>query len=314
MRKDILLGTILLITGALTPGCSEVLEVLGCRDETAENYDANANADKVDQYGNSLCIYEVYESCDVVPEYGFSCYVDGLGAFAQLFGSCVDDYGGTWCGQEPNPSSASVVASLVDILHHNSADNIDLSDVVANIDLSDVVEAEVGETQAPSEVGETQWFPPLGPPAGGIFDGDEDLTADLISSMPPAALIDAALMDASLVGLQVFTAEENEQVLTAGDTAEEMLQTVNQVFTAEENEQVLTAGGIDDTAEEMATLVSDLASNSVSVSDCTGLKVAFQANCHCGVEYTHSGSLGPVVDKSDCFGLKKAYKDCDCSQ
>ena len=110
-----------------------------------------------------------------------------------------------------------------------------------------------------------------------------------------------------------------------------------------DNDQVLndavTAGGIDDTAAltslvglaqdagsfdtSLLTAVDidlaniDLASNSevgVSVSDCTGLKVAFQANCHCGVEYTHSGSLGPFVDKSECPKLFKAYKDCDCSQ
>ena len=53
----------------------------------------------------------------------------------------------------------------------------------------------------------------------------------------------------------------------------------------------------------------------VSVSDCPGLKEAFQANCDCGVEYTSSGSLASVVSASDCSGLKKAYKEnCDCSQ
>ena len=250
MRKDILLGTILLITGALTPGCSEVLEVLGCRDEAAENYDANANADSVDQYGNYLCIYE---SCDVVPEYGFSCYVDGLGAFAQLFGSCVDDYGGTLCGQEPNPSFQgidSVVGQAEDEqtpnidLIINEPSNIDLIGVVGqaedeqtpNIDLIGVVnQAEDGETQAPSEVG-------------------------------------------------VVNQAEDEQTQAPSEV------------------------GVVNQAEDEQTQAP------VSVSDCTGLKEAFQANCDCGVEYTHSGSLASVVDKSDCSGLTNAYKDCDCSQ
>ena len=56
-------------------------------------------------------------------------------------------------------------------------------------------------------------------------------------------------------------------------------------------------------------------SGDVSVSDCPGLKEAFQANCDCGVEYTSFGSLASVVPASDCSGLKKAYKEnCDCSQ
>ena len=56
-------------------------------------------------------------------------------------------------------------------------------------------------------------------------------------------------------------------------------------------------------------------SGDVSVSDCPGLKEAFQANCDCGVEYTSFGSLASVVSASDCSGLKKAYKEnCDCSQ
>jgi beta-glucanase (GH16 family) len=53
----------------------------------------------------------------------------------------------------------------------------------------------------------------------------------------------------------------------------------------------------------------------ISVSDCPGLKEAFQANCDCGVEYTSFVSLASVVPASDCSGLKKAYKEnCDCSQ
>jgi len=53
----------------------------------------------------------------------------------------------------------------------------------------------------------------------------------------------------------------------------------------------------------------------VSVSDCPGLKEAFQVNCDCGVEYTSSGSLASVVSASDCYGLKNAYKEnCNCEQ
>ncbi|MBT6492808.1 MAG: hypothetical protein HOK97_23760, partial [Deltaproteobacteria bacterium] len=69
-------------------------EILGCVDENASNYDADATEQDYDQYGNLKC---VYTSCADVPEYG-CIYVDGFGAFSDEFGAdlCVT-YGGTPC-------------------------------------------------------------------------------------------------------------------------------------------------------------------------------------------------------------------------
>ena len=61
---------------------SGVLDVYGCMDENASNYNSEANVQAVDQYGNLQC---VYASCDDIPEYG-CIYADGFGAFAQGFG------------------------------------------------------------------------------------------------------------------------------------------------------------------------------------------------------------------------------------
>ncbi|GIR12455.1 MAG: hypothetical protein CM15mP23_10300 [Cryomorphaceae bacterium] len=73
---------------------SGVLDVYGCMDENASNYNSEANVQAVDQYGNLQC---VYASCDDIPEYG-CIYADGFGAFAQGFGpvECTQ-YGGTPC-------------------------------------------------------------------------------------------------------------------------------------------------------------------------------------------------------------------------
>ncbi|MBM56277.1 MAG: hypothetical protein CMB32_06950, partial [Euryarchaeota archaeon] len=77
---------------SLTAGCGEVL---GCLDQNATNYNADATEQGYDQYGNLQC---VYASCDDVP--GDGCiYADGFGYFNDEFGPdlCVT-YGGTPCG------------------------------------------------------------------------------------------------------------------------------------------------------------------------------------------------------------------------
>ena len=75
---------------------SGVLDVYGCMDSNASNYNADANIQGYDQYGNLQC---VYESCDDVPEYG-CIYADGFGAFAEGFGPVeCSQYGGTPCEQ-----------------------------------------------------------------------------------------------------------------------------------------------------------------------------------------------------------------------
>ena len=76
---------------------SGVLDVYGCMDENASNYNSEANVQGYDQYGNLQC---VYASCDDIPEYG-CIYADGFGAFAQGFGpSECTQYGGTPCEEE----------------------------------------------------------------------------------------------------------------------------------------------------------------------------------------------------------------------
>ena len=73
---------------------SGVLDVYGCMDENASNYNSEANVQAVDQYGNLQC---VYASCDDIPEYG-CIYADGFGAFAEGFGPAeCTQYGGTPC-------------------------------------------------------------------------------------------------------------------------------------------------------------------------------------------------------------------------
>ena len=77
---------------SLTAGCGEIL---GCLDQNASNYNADATEQGYDQYGNLQC---VYASCDDVP--GDGCiYADGFGYFNDEFGPdlCVT-YGGTPCG------------------------------------------------------------------------------------------------------------------------------------------------------------------------------------------------------------------------
>ena len=75
--------------------CSEPTDSsVGCIDENASNYNADATVAGEDQYGNSTCIYA---SCDDIPTWG-CIYVDGFGTFNPEFGDdlCVT-YGGTPC-------------------------------------------------------------------------------------------------------------------------------------------------------------------------------------------------------------------------
>ena len=72
--------------------CSKV--VYGCIDENAINYNANANIQDEDQYGNKLC---TYTSCDDVPTDGCN-YGNSFAAWNTWFGAsdCIN-YGGTPC-------------------------------------------------------------------------------------------------------------------------------------------------------------------------------------------------------------------------
>ncbi len=78
--------------------CSEPTDSsVGCMDENASNYNADATVAGEDQYGNSTCIYA---SCDDIPTWG-CIYADGFGTFNADFSAAqCSEYGGTPC-EEP---------------------------------------------------------------------------------------------------------------------------------------------------------------------------------------------------------------------
>ena len=67
----------------------------GCLDANADNYDANAAVQGLDQYGNIACDYS---SCDDIPDAEGCYYANNYSAFSPEFtaGHCVE-YGGTAC-------------------------------------------------------------------------------------------------------------------------------------------------------------------------------------------------------------------------
>ena len=102
----------LCVTYGGTPCEESTVEVLGCIDENASNYDAAATTQAFDQYGNLGCIYA---SCDDVPEDG-CIYADAFGAFNDTFGAdlCVT-YGGTPCEDTGGTVTTATVEFTVDM-------------------------------------------------------------------------------------------------------------------------------------------------------------------------------------------------------
>ena len=79
-----------------TSDISGPIDLVGCMDANASNYNADATVPGYDQYGNLQC---VYASCDDIPEYG-CIYPDGFGAFNDGFDAAAcESYGGTPCEQ-----------------------------------------------------------------------------------------------------------------------------------------------------------------------------------------------------------------------
>nr|MCS5586120.1 glycoside hydrolase family 16 protein [Gammaproteobacteria bacterium] len=75
-------------------GTACTVDVHGCMDANASNYDAAATVQAQDQWGNLLC---VYGSCDAAPSEG-CVYAESFGAFADGFGPAeCSTYGGTPC-------------------------------------------------------------------------------------------------------------------------------------------------------------------------------------------------------------------------
>jgi beta-glucanase (GH16 family) len=73
-------------------------DINGCMDESATDFNANANIQALDQWDNILC---TYSSCDLVPEEGCM-YANAFAAWHPNF-NAVDcsNYGGTPCESEP---------------------------------------------------------------------------------------------------------------------------------------------------------------------------------------------------------------------
>ena len=71
-----------------------LVDISGCLDSNATNYNVAATDQAEDQWGNILC---VYASCDDIPELG-CIYAESFGAFHESFdGAACSNYGGTPC-------------------------------------------------------------------------------------------------------------------------------------------------------------------------------------------------------------------------
>ena len=97
------------------------VEVLGCMDDNAENFDASANRQKYDQYGNSTCIYE---SCEAIPQTGGCVYLTVLDylRMKDLVEEC-ESYGGVACVagcQDSNATNFDASAAIAGRPHGNS--------------------------------------------------------------------------------------------------------------------------------------------------------------------------------------------------
>ena len=77
-----------------TSDYSGPVDIVGCMDANATNYNAAATEQGYDQWGNLQC---VYASCDDIPEFG-CIYPDGFGAFNEGFDAAAcSSYGGIPC-------------------------------------------------------------------------------------------------------------------------------------------------------------------------------------------------------------------------
>ena len=102
-----------------TSDISGPIDLVGCMDANASNYNADATVPGYDQYGNLQC---VYASCDDIPEYG-CIYTDGFGAFNDGFDAAAcESYGGTPCEQASGDVSG---CTNPDASNYNGAATVD---------------------------------------------------------------------------------------------------------------------------------------------------------------------------------------------
>ena len=102
-----------------TSDASGSVDVEGCMDANATNYNADATIQGYDQYGNLQCIYA---SCNDIPEYG-CIYPDGFGAFNEGFDAAAcSSYGGIPCEEASGDVSGCTDPAAS---NYNSSANID---------------------------------------------------------------------------------------------------------------------------------------------------------------------------------------------
>ena len=109
------------------PACEwerrDLADVEGCLDANADNYNADATVQGLDQYGNLACDYS---SCDDIPDAEGCFYANNYSAFNADFSAanCVE-YGGTAC--------EAAVADVEGCLDAN-ADNYNADATVQGLD------------------------------------------------------------------------------------------------------------------------------------------------------------------------------------
>ena len=96
-----------------TSDISGPIDLVGCMDANASNYNADATVQGYDQYGKLQC---VYASCDDIPEYG-CIYPDGFGAFNEGFDAAdCESYGGIPCEEASGDVSGCTDQMLLTIM------------------------------------------------------------------------------------------------------------------------------------------------------------------------------------------------------
>ena len=88
-------------------------DVEGCLDANADNYNADATVQALDQYGNLVC---VFASCDVIPDAEGCIYADGYSAYNEYFTAenCTT-YGGTACVADDSGDDGDGEEPVVDV-------------------------------------------------------------------------------------------------------------------------------------------------------------------------------------------------------
>ncbi len=130
------------------------VDVVGCMDANATNYDVDATVQGYDQWGNLQC---VYASCNDIPEYG-CIYADGFGAFNEGFDAVAcESYGGTPCedgdpGDPVDPEATSYCAELVSHFNIETGTSSEVFLTISNIDENNVLVSAVSANNDPIDV------------------------------------------------------------------------------------------------------------------------------------------------------------------